>query len=66
MNCWFISLFLLSYDNAQLDQFIDHLQPATVNDQIFPHIATGFSDTVPALREQTIKVVTCSYLTVLT
>ena len=27
-----------------------------MNDQIFPHVSTGFTDTVPALREQTIKV----------
>ena len=40
----------------QLDQFVDHLQPSTVNDQIFPHVSTGFSDTLPAMREQTIKV----------
>ena len=35
---------------------MDHLLPATVNDQIFPHIAQGFTDTVPALRELTVKV----------
>ena len=40
----------------QLDQFIEHLQPSTVNEQIFPHISIGFSDTLPAMREQTIKV----------
>ena len=42
----------------QLDQFVDHLQPSTVNDQIFPHVSTGFTDTLPAMREQTIKVST--------
>ena len=40
----------------QLDQFIEHLQPSTVNEQIFPHVSIGFSDTLPAMREQTIKV----------
>ena len=40
----------------QLDQFIEHLQPLTVNEQIFPHVSIGFSDTLPAMREQTIKV----------
>ena len=40
----------------QLDQFIEHLQPSTVNEQIFPHVFIGFSDTLPAMREQTIKV----------
>ncbi|KAL5463579.1 hypothetical protein EMCRGX_G032488 [Ephydatia muelleri] len=39
----------------QLDQFIHHLQPATVNDQIFPNLVTGFTDTAPAIREQTVK-----------
>ena len=46
---------LLSF-SFQLEQFIDNLQPSTVSNQIFPHIASGFTDTVPALREQTIKV----------
>ena len=40
----------------QLDQFVGHLQPSTVNEQIFPHVSIGFSDTLPAMREQTIKV----------
>ncbi len=35
---------------------MDHLLPVTVNDQIFPHIAHGYSDTVPAIRELTVKV----------
>lgn len=39
----------------QLDQFIHHLQPATVNDQIFPNLVTGFTDTAAAIREQTVK-----------
>jgi SCY1-like protein 1 len=39
----------------QLDQFIDQLQPTVINDQLFPHIITGFTDTAPAIREQTIK-----------
>lgn len=39
-----------------LDQFIDHLTPAMVSDQIFPHVATGFTDMAsPVLREQTVK-----------
>ena len=33
-----------------------HLQPAIVNDQVFPNVATGFGDTLPAMREQTVKV----------
>ena len=27
-----------------------------VNDQIFPNVAMGFGDTVPAMREHTVKV----------
>lgn len=40
----------------QLDNFVDHLQPATVNDKIFPNIITGFMDTSPVVREHTVKV----------
>ncbi|KAG8323712.1 N-terminal kinase-like protein [Homalodisca vitripennis] len=32
-----------------------HLQPSTVNDQIFPQVANGFMDTNPTIREQTVK-----------
>ncbi|CAD0203839.1 unnamed protein product [Chrysodeixis includens] len=39
----------------QLDQFIMHLQNATVNDQIFPQVVHGFMDTNPTIREQTVK-----------
>ncbi|VVC89636.1 unnamed protein product, partial [Leptidea sinapis] len=39
----------------QLDQFILHLQSATVNDQIFPKVVQGFLDTNPVIREQTVK-----------
>ncbi|XP_017890695.1 N-terminal kinase-like protein [Ceratina calcarata] len=41
----------------QLDRFVDHLQPATVNEAIFPQVAKGFLDTNGAIREQTIKSV---------
>lgn len=40
----------------QLDNFVLHLKPSTVDEQIFPHVALGFGDTVPAMREQTVKV----------
>lgn len=40
----------------QLDLFVQHLQPATVNDQIFPQVANGFLDTNATIREQTVKV----------
>ncbi|XP_028396144.1 N-terminal kinase-like protein [Dendronephthya gigantea] len=39
----------------QLDNFVQYLQPSVVNDQIFPNVALGFGDTVPAMREHTIK-----------
>ncbi|XP_059053427.1 N-terminal kinase-like protein [Achroia grisella] len=38
-----------------LDQFILHLQNATVNDQIFPQVVNGFLDTNAVIREQTVK-----------
>ncbi|XP_024942016.1 N-terminal kinase-like protein isoform X2 [Cephus cinctus] len=41
----------------QLDRFVNHLQPTTVNEAIFPQVAKGFLDTNPAVREQTIKSV---------
>lgn len=41
----------------QLDRYVDHLQPATVNEAIFPQVARGFLDMNPAIREQTIKSV---------
>ncbi|GJQ78354.1 hypothetical protein Trydic_g22181 [Trypoxylus dichotomus] len=39
----------------QLEHFIGHLQPSTVNDQIFPQVAHGFMDTNTTIREQTVK-----------
>ncbi|XP_033110396.1 N-terminal kinase-like protein isoform X2 [Anneissia japonica] len=39
----------------QLESFIEYIQPAVVNDQIFPHICHGFMDTNPAIRESTVK-----------
>jgi len=34
----------------QLDNIIDHLQPNTVNDKIFPNVVQGFMDTSPVVR----------------
>ena len=39
-----------------MEHFVEHLQPAVVNDKIFPNIVTGFLDSNPVVREQTIKV----------
>ncbi|XP_048733634.2 N-terminal kinase-like protein isoform X2 [Ostrea edulis] len=41
----------------QIDTFVEYLQPATVNDKIFPHIVHGFTDTNPVVRESTIKAI---------
>ena len=35
--------------------FAEHLTPALVEKDIFPSLSTGFTDTVPALRELTVK-----------
>ncbi|XP_015518741.1 N-terminal kinase-like protein [Neodiprion pinetum] len=40
-----------------LERFVNHLQPSTVNEAIFPQVARGFLDTNPAVREHTIKSV---------
>ena len=39
-----------------MEYFVEHLQPTTVNDQVFPHVVQGFMDTNPVVREHTIKV----------
>lgn len=39
----------------QMEQFIQYLDEATVNTQIFPRVMHGFWDTNPANREQTVK-----------
>ncbi|ORX90168.1 ARM repeat-containing protein [Basidiobolus meristosporus CBS 931.73] len=40
-----------------LGSFIKHLDKRIVNDKIFPHFASGFTDSVPVLREQTLRAV---------
>lgn len=40
----------------QIEIFIPHILPQTVNDQIFPQVAHGFLDTNATIREQTVKV----------
>ncbi|ESO87716.1 hypothetical protein LOTGIDRAFT_219908 [Lottia gigantea] len=39
----------------QVELFVEHLSTDIVNNQIYPNIATGFMDTVPMVRECTIK-----------
>ncbi|KAA8900633.1 armadillo-type protein [Sphaerosporella brunnea] len=46
-------VFLL--DN--LGRMIEHLSNKVVNDKIFPDMLTGFSDSAPIVREQTVKAV---------
>ncbi|GJN17333.1 hypothetical protein PR202_gb04391 [Eleusine coracana subsp. coracana] len=38
-----------------IDQFGESLTAQTVDEQVFPHVATGFSDTSSILRELTLK-----------
>ena len=40
------------YLNSHSIQYLDN---KTVDGQIFPAVATGFTDTVPGMREHTIK-----------
>eukprot|EP00041_Stephanoeca_diplocostata_P027424 m.753721 g.753721 ORF g.753721 m.753721 type:complete len:388 (+) comp23173_c0_seq11:614-1777(+) len=35
--------------------FIEHLSHSLVSEKIFPSIATGFTDSVPAMREESVK-----------
>lgn len=44
------------FNLPQMEQFIQFLNEAAVNSQIFPHVVHGFTDTNPAIREQTVKV----------
>lgn len=39
----------------QLDVFIQYLDTATIDTEIFPPVSAGFADTVPAMRECTVK-----------
>lgn len=38
-----------------LGSFVEHLSASVIDEQIFPHVAAGFTDPAPALRELTIK-----------
>ncbi|KAG7172298.1 N-terminal kinase-like protein-like [Homarus americanus] len=39
----------------QMDSLVEHMNQSTVNDQVFPQLATGFLDTNPTIREHTVK-----------
>jgi SCY1-like protein 1 len=40
-----------------LGEYADKLDSRTVSDRIWPHLVTGFADTVPVIREATVKAV---------
>ncbi|KAI9319642.1 armadillo-type protein [Dichotomocladium elegans] len=40
-----------------MPKFIEHIPSKVVTNQIFPNVSTGFTDTVPVIREQTIKAI---------
>ncbi|MPC15742.1 N-terminal kinase-like protein [Portunus trituberculatus] len=39
----------------QASDLATHIDPATLNTQVFPHLASGFLDTNPTIRENTVK-----------
>ncbi len=39
-----------------MNLFVEHLSTTVINDQIFPNLCNGFSDSNPAIREGTIRV----------
>ena len=44
-----------------LPEYADKLDNKTVADKIWPHLQTGFSDTVPVIREATVKSIGLLY-----
>ncbi|KNF02816.1 hypothetical protein PSTG_04101 [Puccinia striiformis f. sp. tritici PST-78] len=40
-----------------LPQYVDHLDRSVVVEKIWPNVLTGFTDTVPIIREATVKSV---------
>ena len=45
-----------------MNLFVEHLSTSVINDQIFPNLCNGFSDSNPAIREGTIRVKEIHYL----
>jgi SCY1-like protein 1 len=41
----------------QMNLFVEHLSSAVLNEQIFPNLCNGFSDSNPAIREGTIRCI---------
>lgn len=44
-----------------LEEYADKLDNKTVTDKIWPNLQTGFSDTVPVIREATVKSISLLY-----
>ena len=40
-----------------LESFIPFIPEKIINEKIFPSLSTGFNDTVPSIREQTLKAI---------
>lgn len=40
-----------------LDEYVDKLDKSTVVDKVWPNLITGFADTVPVIREATVKAI---------
>ncbi|KAK4689876.1 SCY1-like protein 1, partial [Tremellales sp. Uapishka_1] len=40
-----------------LGEYADKLEPRMVQEKVWPHLITGFADTVPVIREATVKAV---------
>ena len=51
-----VKIFSIEHFSFQLDIYVEYLTAAVVNDDIFTHICTGFTDQEPAIREATVKV----------
>lgn len=44
-----------------LEEYADKLDNKTVSDKIWPNLQTGFTDTVPVIREATVKSIGLLY-----
>ena len=41
-----------------MENYAQHLRSSTASKEIFPNVALGFTDSVAAVREETVKVIT--------
>ena len=42
-----------------MNRYVEHIRTSTASNDIFPSVALGFTDTVQAVREETVKVRLC-------